>query len=51
MGDKSPKDRDKKKKQHERELADINRAKQEKAKKASQPVTADAGPNHQRKAG
>jgi len=51
MGDKSPKDRDKKKKQHERELADINRAKQEKANKANQAVTTDAVPNHQRKAG
>jgi len=53
MGDKSPKERDKKKKQHDREVAEINRAKQEKAQKANQngtpgPVT---GPDQQRKAG
>ena len=47
MGDNSPKDKNKKKKQHDREVTELNRARQEKIqrdKAASQP------PNDGRKA-
>lgn len=50
MGDRSPKDRDKKKKQHDREVTEINKAKQEKAAKRNQQ-SEQSGPDSQRKAG
>lgn len=38
MGDKSPKDREKKKKQHDKHASDVNRVKQEKAHKKTDNV-------------
>ncbi|WP_176736903.1 hypothetical protein [Oligoflexus tunisiensis] len=38
MGDKSPKDREKKKKQHDKQVSDLNRTKQEKAQKKADNV-------------
>jgi hypothetical protein len=51
MGDKSPKDRQKKKKQHDKQLADINKAKQEKAQKKPDRVESTGQQDQQRKAG
>lgn len=53
MGDKSPKDRNKKKKQHDRDVVETNKNKQERAQKAPQagnppPAT---GSDQPRKAG
>lgn len=50
MGDRSPKDREKKKKQHDKQIADVNRVKQEKAQKKSDRVEPTAQ-DPQRKAG
>ncbi len=51
MGDKSPKDREKKKKQHDKEVADLNRAKQEKAqKRAAEQAQQTGGKDQSRKA-
>lgn len=50
MGDKSPKDREKKKKQHDKQAADVNRAKQEKAHKKADSVES-SGQEQPRKAG
>jgi hypothetical protein len=49
MGDKSPKDREKKKKQHDREIAEINRSKQDKQSKPN--AGGNTGQDPQRKAG
>lgn len=50
MGDKSPKDREKKKKQHDKHATDLNRVKQEKAQKKAE-VTQAKAPEQPRKAG
>lgn len=49
MGDKSPKDREKKKKQHDREIAEINRSKQEKQNRPH--AGGNGGQDPHRKAG
>ncbi len=54
MGDKSPKDRDKKKKQHDRQVAEIQKHKQERTNKGQQngsPAPTPGGSDQQRKAG
>jgi hypothetical protein len=50
MGDKSPKDREKKKKQHDKQVADMNRVRQEKAQKKAENVE-QPGQGQPRKAG
>jgi hypothetical protein len=49
MGDKSPKDREKKKKQHDREIAEINRSKHDKQNKPN--AGGNPAQDPQRKAG
>lgn len=49
MGDKSPKDREKKKKQHDKHVAEINKARQEKSQKKDRMES--SGQDQQRKAG
>ena len=51
MGDNNPKDREKKKKQHEKQVADLNRVKQEKAQKRSEQAQNTGGKDQPRKVG
>jgi hypothetical protein len=51
MGDKSPKDRQKKKKQHDKHVAEINKTRQEKAQKKADRVESTGQQDQQRKAG
>lgn len=51
MGDRSPKDREKKKKQHDKQVAEINKTKQEKAQKKPDRVESTVPQDQQRKAG
>ena len=51
MGDRSPKDREKKKKQHDKPVAEINKVRQEKAQKKAERDAPPAAQDPQRKAG